>query len=151
MINGVVIKELVTYADERGFFRELIRVTDDFFAAGFGQLSHSLVYSGIVKAWHAHKMQSQWTYAATGLLKVVLHDARPESPTYRKTMEFLAGENQKICVYFFPPGVLHGYRCIQGPAHVFYVTSGVYDLPDEVRIPHNEPAIGYDWKAAEIK
>jgi dTDP-4-dehydrorhamnose 3,5-epimerase-like enzyme len=41
--------------------------------------------------------------------------------------------------------VLHGYRCLQGPAHVIYVTSGVYDLADEVRIPRDERSIGYDW------
>ena len=60
-IEGVVVKKLKTHADERGFFREIIRETDDFSSAGFGQFSHSLVYSGVVKAWHAHKIQSQWT------------------------------------------------------------------------------------------
>ena len=29
-IEGVEIKELVTHPDERGFFREIIRVTDPF-------------------------------------------------------------------------------------------------------------------------
>jgi len=35
-IDGVVLKELVTHADERGFFREVLRKTDDFFDR-FGQ------------------------------------------------------------------------------------------------------------------
>ena len=30
MIDNVEIRELKTHADERGFFRELIRSTDDF-------------------------------------------------------------------------------------------------------------------------
>ena len=145
MIDGVFIKELVTHVDERGFFREIIRVNDECFKEGFGQWSHSLVYPGIVKAWHAHKMQTQWTYVACGLLKVALHDNRPYSITYHETMEFLIGDNQTVRVYCFPPGVAHGYLCIGGPAHVFYVTSGVYDLSDEVRIPHDDPTIGYDW------
>jgi dTDP-4-dehydrorhamnose 3,5-epimerase len=145
MIEGVVFKELITHTDERGFFRELIRVTDDFFVDGFGQLSHSLVYTGIVKAWHAHTEQTQWTHVICGLLKVVLHDSRPGSPTFRQQMEFLAGDNQKALVYSFPPGVIHGYRCINGPAHVIYVTSGVYDLQDEIRISHDDAMIGYDW------
>jgi dTDP-4-dehydrorhamnose 3,5-epimerase len=34
MIDGVVIKELVTHTDERGFFREIIRATDDFSVRG---------------------------------------------------------------------------------------------------------------------
>ncbi len=32
VIEGVVSKELATYPDDRGFFREIIRVTDDVFA-----------------------------------------------------------------------------------------------------------------------
>ena len=145
MIDGVIRKELITHADERGFFRELIRVTDGSFAAGFGQLSHSLVNPGVIKAWHAHKIQTQWTYVACGILNVVLVDHRPESKTHRGLMEFPVGENQDAWVYCFPPGVLHGYKCIHGPAHVIYVTSGVYDLSDEVRIPYDDPTIGYDW------
>ena len=152
MIEGVVFKDLVTNTDERGFFREIIRVTDDFFAEGFGQCSHSLVYPGITKAWHAHKVQTQWTYVACGVLKVVIHDCRPDSTTFRETMELLMGDDQSTGVYCLPPVVAHGYRCISGPAHVFYVTSGVYDPDDEVRIPHDDPGIGYDWlKGASIK
>ena len=146
MIEGVVLKELETHSDDRGFFREIFRMTDDFFQEGFGQLSHSLVYPGVVKAWHAHRVQTQWNYIACGLVRVALHDTRPESPTYRETMEFLTGENQKPIVYSFPPGVAHGYRCIAGPMHIIYITSGVYDLGDEVKIPHNDPDIGYDWQ-----
>lgn len=147
MIAGVAFKNLVTHADERGFFREVIRVTDDIFPQGFGQLSHSLVYAGVVKAWHGHKTQFQWTYVACGLLRVVLHDGRPASPSYRETMEFLMGDNQTPCVYLFPPGVMHGYRCIYGPAQVMYITSGTYDLEDEIRIPHTDASMGYDWLA----
>ena len=58
MIDGVMIKELVTHADERGFFREIIRVTDDIFSEGFGQWSQSLVYTGVTKAWHIHRVQT---------------------------------------------------------------------------------------------
>lgn len=152
MIKGVFLKDLSTHPDERGFFREVIRVTDNFFKEGFGQLSHSLVYAGIVKAWHLHKIQTQWTYVACGLLKVALHDTRSQSLTYGETMEFLIGDNQTSRVYVFPPGVAHGYRCLYGPAHVMYVTSGIYDPSEEGRIPHDNPDIGYDWlKGQEIK
>jgi len=145
MIDGVVIKELITHTDERGFFREIIRATDNSFQDEFGQLSHSLVHPGVIKAWHAHKIQGQWNYIVCGLIKATLHDFRPDSPTFRETMEFLAGDNQPARVYYFPPGVLHGYKCIRGPMHIVYVTSGTYDLSDEVRIPQDSPEIGYDW------
>lgn len=152
MIDGVHFKELITHADERGFFREIIRQTDPSFGESFGQCSHSLVYPGVAKAWHFHKVQTQWTYIACGLFKVALHDDRPLSPTYRETMVFLAGDHQPARVYRLPAGVLHGYRCLHGPAHVFYVTSGVYDQKEEGRLAHDDPRIGFDWLAGpEIK
>ncbi len=144
-IQGVAFKELETHADERGFFRELIRATDPFFAEGFGQWSHSLMHTGVAKAWHLHQRQVDWWYVPLGVLKVALHDLRPDSPTYRRTMEFLLGESQPPRVVRIPPGVAHGCKCVQGPAHLFYVTSRVYDPSDEGRIPHDDPEIGYDW------
>ena len=152
MIEGVLLKDLVTHTDERGFFREIIRVTDDFFSEGFGQWSHSLMYAGVVKAWHIHKKQVDWWYVAGGVLKVALHDTRPNSSSYQETMELFMGENQSARVLRIPPGVAHGCKCISGPAHLFYVTSNVYTPEDEGRIPYDDRAIGYDWlKGAVIK
>ena len=145
MIEGVAIKKLVSHVDERGFFQELIRNTDDFFREGFGQLSYSFVHHGIIKAWHAHKFQSQWTCIIKGSAKVALHDLRADSKTHGNTIELMAGENHPAIAYKFPPGVAHGYQCIHGPMMVLYITSGTYDINDEVRIAHDDTSIGYDW------
>jgi dTDP-4-dehydrorhamnose 3,5-epimerase len=150
MIDGVVIKQLVTHSDERGFFRELIRATDDFFSVGFGQLSHSLVHSNVVKAWHYHHQQTQWNYPATGLLHVVLYDRRADSSTCGACMEFLCGGEKPASIYCFPSEVLHGYRVLSGPVHMFYVTSGTYDPDEEGRLPMDDSVVGYDWSDASI-
>jgi dTDP-4-dehydrorhamnose 3,5-epimerase len=152
MLADVYVKELVRHADERGFFQELIRSTDEFFAEGFGQWSYSLLYTGVIKAWHWHQRQVDWWFVPVGVLKVALHDLRPESPTYRQTVELWLGEHQPSRVLRVPPGVAHGCKCISGPAHLFYITSKTYDPSDEGRIPHDAPEIGYDWlKPSEIK
>lgn len=151
-IEGVIFKELVTNVDERGFFRELIRTTDPFFAEGFGQWSHSMMYPGVAKAWHIHKIQVDWWYVGSGVLKVGLHDARPDSATYRHTMSFFLGDNQPAYLVRIPPGVAHGCKCLSGPAHLFYITSQTYNPEDEGRIPFDDPVIGYDWvKGPPIK
>jgi dTDP-4-dehydrorhamnose 3,5-epimerase len=151
MIQGVKFKELVTHADDRGLFREIIRDTDEIFKEGFGQISHSVVYQSVIKAWHYHKKQTQWNYVVNGLIKVVLYDLRKESPTYTETMEFLVGDNQLSRLYNFPPGVAHGYKCINGPMNIIYITSGIYDQSDEGRIAYNDELIGYDWLKQQIK
>lgn len=152
VIQGVWTKPLVTHTDERGFFREIIRVTDDIFAEGFGQWSHSLMFDGVTKAFHIHWIQTDYFYLPIGVAKVVLHDCRKDSPTFRLTNIFMLGDDQESMVLKIPPGVAHGLKVVNGPAHLFYITSRVYDPQDEGRIPHDDPAIGYDWlKGPEIK
>ncbi len=152
-IEGVVLKELVTHADPRGFFREVIRVTDAFFsdgdaaAQGFGQWSHARNFQGVIKAWHIHQKQTDWWYCPLGNLKVALYDARPTSPSHGQLMELYLGDNYPPAVLRIPPGVAHGYRVLSAEAHMLYVTSHTYDPADEGRIPHDDPVIGYDWLA----
>lgn len=147
MIHGVEIKELTTYTDERGFFREIVRRTDSFFSEGFGQWSHTKTFAGAAKAWHVHQRQTDWWYVALGAVKVALYDTRPDSPTHGELMEVFLGEQYGPKVLKVPPGVAHGYRVLEGPAHLFYLTSHTYDPADEGRIPHDDPGIGYDWTA----
>jgi len=138
MIEGLQIKALVSHEDERGYFRELIRKTDAFFTPGFGQLSHSLVYPGVIKAWHGHTKQYQWTYVITGVLSIVLYDTRQDSRTYQEKIHLLLGDGFPAQIYILPPGVVHGYQCLSGPAQVLYVTSGVFDPEEEIRLPLSE-------------
>jgi len=145
MIEGVRFKDLVTHNDERGFFREIVRSDEDFFARGFGQWSHSLMFDGVVKAWHLHRIQTDWWYVVGGVLRVGLCDRRPGSPTCGQTMDFLMGDFQTPRVLQIPPGVAHGCKVVQGPVNLLYLTSHVYDPADEIRIPHDDPEIDFDW------
>jgi dTDP-4-dehydrorhamnose 3,5-epimerase len=152
MINGIVFKELITYTDERGFFREIIRGSDDFFSEGFGQLSHSLMFNGVIKAWHYHRVQTDWWYVANGVLRVGLYDLRSDSSTYKQTMDFLLGDFQLSRVLKIPPGIAHGCKTIQGPVNLLYITSHTYNPADEIRIAYDDPDIGFDWlRGPEIK
>ena len=146
LIEGVEIKDLVTHPDERGFFREMIRVTDPFFGAGaFAQLSHSLMHPGSGKGWHWHPNQTDWWYAI-GSLKVVLYDLREDSPTHRQLNEVFMGDMYGAKILKIPPRVAHGCRALD-TTHLVYVTSSVYDPAQEGRIPHDDPEIGYDFNA----
>jgi dTDP-4-dehydrorhamnose 3,5-epimerase len=147
MIEGVEFKALKTHTDERGFFREILRASDPIFAEGFAQWSHTMSYTGVAKGWHVHQRQVDWWYLAAGAIKVALYDTRPDSATHGQLMEFLMGEQHGPQVLKIPPGVAHGYRVLEGPIHLFYVTSEEYDGTDEGRISHDDPEIGYDWTA----
>jgi dTDP-4-dehydrorhamnose 3,5-epimerase len=145
MIDHVKIVKLTTHGDERGFFREVLRFPEQFDGVPVGQLSHSQVKKGVIKAWHGHVYQSQWNYVVIGQMKVALYDNREDSPTYKETMEIVIDNDVEPEAYFFPPGVLHGYKCIQGPMQIIYVTSGMYDLEDEIRKSNKDLDIDYTW------
>ena len=146
MIDGIKIVKLSTHGDERGFFREIFRFSEQYNGVPVSQLSHSQVNEGVVKAWHGHVYQSQWNYVISGQIKAGLYDNRRDSATFRETTEFVAGDWVEPIAYFFPPGVLHGYKCTQGPLQIIYVTSGVYDLKDEIRNTNKDLNIDYTWR-----
>ena len=146
MINGVIIKKLISFHDDRGFFREIFRFSEEFNDVSVGQISHSLVKEGVIKAWHGHTEQSQWNYVVNGKLNVCLIDSRPNSSTYRELVELIIGDDHEPVAYYFPAGILHGYKCIKGPLQIIYVTSGVYDLSDEIRISPEEYDDLYNWE-----
>jgi dTDP-4-dehydrorhamnose 3,5-epimerase len=148
-IEGVKIKSLRSFPDDRGFFREIIRKTDDFFEeSGFKQWSHSKMQKDVVKAWHYHHKQIDWWYIGLGLVEAVLYDNREESPTYKNKMVFKMGDHelggQEICVKI-PQGVLHGCKVQSDFAHLFYITSEIYDPNDEGRFPYNSEFVGHQW------
>lgn len=151
-ILGVTFKNLKTHRDDRGFFREVVRVTDSFFGPEcFGQWSHSRMIRNVVKAWHYHHVQYDWWYLATGQCETVLYDNRPESPTYRRKLVFRMGDSDRfgadtheVCVRI-PPGVLHGLKVLSDEAHLFYITSITYDPNEEGRYAYNSAFVGHDW------
>lgn len=146
MINGVAVKPLVRHPDERGYFEEMIRATDDFFNEGFGQISHSFMVDNVVKAWHVHTTQIDWWYVVRGKIKAALYDLRETSATYKQLNEFtLSSDEPDNVIIKIPAGVAHGLKVLTGPADLVYVTSGIYTKDEEGRISYNDPRIGYDW------
>lgn len=155
-IVGVEVKNLVSHPDDRGFFREVIRVTDPFFETGdnFAQWSHSKMAENTVKAWHFHHQQTDWWYCPIGVIHTVLIDNREESPTFKEKMELYMGEAElnpmsKQVAVKIPPGVLHGCKVLTPFAHLFYITSKIYNPQDEGRIPYNSPDVSHEWGEGE--
>ncbi len=145
-IEGVIVKRLVRHCDERGYLLEVLR-DDDGLLERFGQTTFTIAYPGVIKAFHWHRKQHDLWFMAMGEAKVVLHDLREDSPTYRRTQVVFAGEHQPLLIVI-PPGVAHGYQVLgDRPAGLFYHTTRSYDMsdPDEERIPYDDPFIGFPW------
>lgn len=148
MIAGVQLKDLKIHPDERGMFTEVVKVTDDFVEEHqFAQISHTLTYPGVIKAFHWHRHQTDYWYCIAGNIRVALVDLRDDSPTKGEVVELYLGEWSRK-VLKIPPGVAHGYQVLGStPAQLVYYTTRPYDPanPDEERIPWDDPEIGFDW------
>lgn len=149
-IFGVEYKSLKSFPDQRGFFREIIRFSDPFFKNGnFAQWSHSKMTKNVVKAWHYHHVQTDWWYVGIGEIQAVLYDNREESPTFKQKALFPMGDDSAVCVKI-PPGVLHGLKVLSEEAHLFYITSEIYNPNDEGRFSFDSQFVGHDWGSDAI-
>lgn len=126
---------------------ELLRSDDDIFVR-FGQVYMTTAYPGVVKGWHYHKKQIDNFVVIQGMMKIVLYDNRPDSPTRGEINELFMGDYNPMLLSI-PNLVIHGFKCIsQNEAIVINCPTEVYDYnnPDEYRIdPHNND-IPYNWE-----
>jgi len=147
MIDGVKIKQLRVIPDQRGRLMEILRADDDLFVK-FGQVYMTTTYSGIVKAWHLHKKQTDNVVCVQGMIKLAMYDPREDSPTYKEVNEFYLGIHNPLLVQI-PRGVYHGWMCVSSEeAIVVNVPTEVYDRedPDEFRLDPHQNDIPYDWR-----
>jgi dTDP-4-dehydrorhamnose 3,5-epimerase len=147
MIEGVKTKKLRVIPDERGRLLEILRRDEEIFEK-FGQVYVTTTYPGVVKGWHYHKVQTDNVAVVHGMLKLVLYDAREESPTKGEVNEFFLGIHNPMLIQV-PKGVYHGWKCIsQEEAIVVNSPSEPYNYekPDEYRVSFDSPTVPYDWE-----
>ena len=163
MLQGVKIREIAKFPDERGSFAEIFR--DDWadFIEGDKILQANLSYSypGMIRAWHRHhRGQVDYFITVRGATKICAYDDRPDSPTRGQMDEIISSEEKVQCVRI--PGVYyHGFKSVgYESALVVYLTTRMYDYknPDEERRDWNDPTIlnpktkkPYDWNAPPHK
>jgi dTDP-4-dehydrorhamnose 3,5-epimerase len=149
VIEGVATKKLKVIPDERGRLMECLRNDDELFIQ-FGQMYMTTTFPGVVKGWHLHRKQWDNIVCVKGMIKLVLFDDRPESPTKGRLDQFFIGEHNPTLVRV-PPGLWHGWKCVSveeafivnAPTEVY-----VYDAPDQEELPQDSERIPYDWGIA---
>jgi len=145
-IHGVKTKALRVIADERGWLMEILRADDAELFTTFGQTYVSATYPGVVKAWHYHRQQVDHFACVAGMVKLVLVDTRPDSPTNGAINEFIIGTQNPVLV-LVPSLVYHGWKCISTETSIVVnVPTEPYNYtePDEYRLaPHD--TLPYDW------
>jgi len=144
MNEGVQIIPLRTILDERGMVRHMLKSTDPHFHR-FGEIYFSVIFPGAIKAWHVHRKMELNYAVVSGNIKLVLFDARRESPTYREVQEIFLGEENYVLVQI-PPHVVNGFKAVGNEKAIVANCATIPHDPDEIeRIDPFDPEIGYRW------
>jgi dTDP-4-dehydrorhamnose 3,5-epimerase len=144
MIQGVEILPLKTIMDERGYVRHMMKCTDPHFRQ-FGEIYFSVIFPHSIKAWHVHRKMELNYAVISGNIKLVLYDARKDSPTYGELQEIFLGEDNYVLVRI-PPHVINGFKAIGNEKAIVANCATIPHDPAEIeRFDPFDPAIGYDW------
>lgn len=152
-IEGVVIVEMKSHRDSRGYFMETYKKAD-FVAGGinvnFVQDNQSMSFKGVLRGLHyqINHPQSKLVRVVEGAVFDVAVDLRPGSSTYGKWVGVeLTAENCKQL--YIPRGFAHGFFVLSEHAVMCYKCDNVYYPNDEGGLMWNDPAIGIEWPAMQ--
>ena len=109
-IKDVVVRPLRKFNDERGWLCELFR--NDELASEFHPVMSyiSSTNPGVTRGPHDHVDQADlFCFLGPSNFKLRLWDNRAVSPTYRKVMTLIVGEDNPQAV-IIPKGVVHAYQ-----------------------------------------
>lgn len=121
------------FVDARGW-----SVNDIFAVAGplpeNGQINYSILYPGIVKAWHRHQHQDDFFFVLKGMAQVGVYNEDTG-----ELQKFFIGEHNPSVIHI-PAGEWHGLTAVGNePCGLLYLVTNSYnpDDPDEERASHD--------------
>lgn len=125
----------------------MLKATDPHFER-FGEIYFSMVYPGVIKGWHRHSRMGLSYAVPIGMIKLVLYDDRPNSPTRSEIQEIFLGESN-YCLVKIPPMVWNGFKGIgTSPALVANCATIPHDPTEIERLDPLGGKIPYDWGLA---
>ena len=141
MLDGLIIKPLKRFPDDRGYFTEILRedwkeLLND---QTISQANLSITYPNIVRAWHKHERgQIDYFIVAKGALKICAYD------DVTKELDEVVSTGENIQIVKVPGHYWHGFKVVSPNTTILvYLVNNMYDPknPDEQRRPWNDPTI----------
>jgi dTDP-4-dehydrorhamnose 3,5-epimerase len=140
MIDGVIIKQLKAYEDERGTLAEFFR-SDEIESGIMPAMGYaSFTKPSVSRGPHEHRGQTDYFFfPGVGDFLLVLWDNRESSPTFRRR-DVVRTSDRGPCIAVIPPGVVHAYHCVSQERGLvvnvpnrLYRGEGKADDVDEIR------------------
>jgi dTDP-4-dehydrorhamnose 3,5-epimerase len=153
LIDGVKIRDLVLHTDERGTVCEMFDPRWNWHPDPLVFVYCFTVRPGWAKGWAMHQRHEDRYCLLQGEMKVVLFDARPDSPTHGLINEIHLSEQRRQLVNI-PAGVWHADENIgMKDALTVNFPTIQYDhaAPDKVRLPLDTNLIPYRFRHAKAE
>lgn len=144
-IDGVIIRTLSRYKDNRGWLTELFR-SDELPKDLRPEMGYiSATEPGVVRGPHEHREQSDlFCFLGTSPFRLYFWDNRESAKRYRQMVTVDVGAEQIVSV-IVPPGVVHAYKNTGGSDGLIvnfpnrlYAGEGKRSAVDEIRY-ENDP------------
>ena len=139
-IEGVVVRDLRKFNDERGWLTELFR-HDELAAEFFPAMAYiSATKPGVTRGPHEHVDQADlFCFIGPSNFKIRMWDNRADSKTFNHVMTLVVGEDNPKSV-LVPKGVVHAYQNVGADQGIvincpnqMYAGEGKRDAVDEIR------------------
>jgi len=127
LIDGVVVTPLKVVRVAGGDVYHAVKKGDLGFV-GFGEAYFSTIHQGAIKPWKRHRQMTLNLVVISGLIRFVVHDDRPASPSFGKTMEFRLGLSTEYGRLTIPPGL---WMAFQGLGQATNLLLNVADIPHD--------------------
>lgn len=147
LIDGVIVREVANVPKQNGYLTEILRRDWGLDTLGIDQIFQTVLNAGAISAWHAHATTTDRLFVSIGLFRIVLYDAREDSPTHGLLNEFRFG-TVRPALLVVPPRVWHGVQNIAAASSALLnIVDRAYDYddPDHWRVPPGDPAIPFEF------
>lgn len=146
-IEGLLEINRPTFPDDRGFFKETVRIphVSSLINSEFKvvQANHSRSSKNSLRGIHIAPW-NKLIYVTRGKVQSVIVDLRKDSRTFGKHQSFVIGEDNKASI-FVPKGCGNSYLVLSDEADYIYLTDQEWEPNIEYGILWNDPDIGIDW------
>jgi dTDP-4-dehydrorhamnose 3,5-epimerase len=142
-IDGVLIRTLPAHADQRGYLREIWRVSWSPTQEPFKQANLSHSAKDVLRGFHFHQRQADLWVLLNGSARATVVDLRDRlsagSRLDTHTLTLSAGD-----AIFIPEGVAHGFWALED-IDLLYLVTNEYDGTDELGFAWNDVQVAAPW------
>ena len=142
--KDLIIVKNVSYRDNRGYFKELMRENNLKKKFPFIVMSYSK--KNVVRGLHIQtkKPQGKFVTVIKGKIFDVVLDLRKKSKTFGKIYTCVLSEKNSNSI-FIPPGFAHGFQSLEKENYIIYSCTKYRDKKSEITIDVNDYDLKIKW------